>query len=109
VQLLQQKDVIQRDLDKFEEWVQVVYMKGVALGLGQSQVWRQTGRELLESSPTEKDLSVLVDKMLNMSQQGTLAAQKTNCILGCIRREVIPSGLRALAQDVEPMEMGHKD
>ncbi|GAB0190530.1 mitochondrial enolase superfamily member 1 [Grus japonensis] len=46
------------------------------------------GVDLLGSSAVVKDLGVLVDSKLSVSQQCSLVAKKANGILGCIRKSM---------------------
>ena len=95
VDSLEGQEALQRDLARLEHWAIVNGMQfnksqGWIPPLGQSNAGHrhQLGEEQLESSPAARDLGVLVDSKLSMSQQRALAAKRAKRILGCIKRSI---------------------
>ena len=95
VDVLDGRKTLQRALDRLDQWVIVKCMrfnKGKCRVLHFSHKKPMQHHRLregwLESSLAEKDLEVLADSRLNMSQQCAQVAEKANSIVACIRNSV---------------------
>ena len=91
------EEALQRDLDKSEDWIITNHMKFNKnkcwiLNLGRCSpgyVYR-LGDEMLENSTTEKDMEVLINNKLNMSQVCPDSEEGQKCP-GMHQRALLPS------------------
>uniref|UniRef100_K7EX79 Reverse transcriptase domain-containing protein n=1 Tax=Pelodiscus sinensis TaxID=13735 RepID=K7EX79_PELSI len=93
---LEDRVIIQNDLDKLEKWSEINRMKFnkdkcKVLHLGRNNQFHiyRMGSYGLGRNTGERDLGVIVDHKLNMSQQCDTVAKKANMILGCVNRCVV--------------------
>lgn len=80
-------DGIQRVLDRLNEaYANLMKFSKARCNLCGAEVYRP-GDELIEGSPAEKDLGILVDEKVVMRWLCARAAQKANCILGPYKKK----------------------
>jgi len=79
------------------------------LHLGRNKPMHQyrLGADPLESSSVERDLGVLVDKKLAMSQQCALVAKQASGILGCIKKNVVSRSREVVLPLYSPLVRTH--
>ncbi|KAJ7420412.1 rna-directed dna polymerase from mobile element jockey-like [Pitangus sulphuratus] len=85
-----------RDLNRLETWAVTNLMQFIKEKCKVLQLWRHIpgyqdmlGTSQLEINLEEKDLGILVNTSLNMSQKWALSARKSDILLGSIRQSTV--------------------